>query len=65
MEDALVYLPRKGVADYGKGRIIFDQHQPSKGFNLVVQGRIKITIPLDDGVQAVVDIYTTGDFLRK
>ena len=36
MEDALMYLPRKGVNDYRKGQIIFDEHQPSKGLHLVV-----------------------------
>jgi CRP/FNR family transcriptional regulator, cyclic AMP receptor protein len=49
MEDALMYLPRKGVTDHRKGQVIFDEHQPSKGLHLVVQGRVKVTIPLDDG----------------
>ena len=62
MEDALMYLPRKGVTDFRKGQIIFDEHQPSKGLHLVVQGRVKVTIPLDDGTQTVVDIFTTDDF---
>ena len=43
MEDALMYLPRKGVNDYRKGQTIFDEHQPSKGLHLVVQGRVKVT----------------------
>jgi len=65
MEDALMYLPRKGVTDYRKGQIIFDEHQPSKGLHLVVQGRVKVTIPLDDGTQTVVDIFTTDDFFGE
>lgn len=65
MEDALMYLPRKGVTDYRKGQVIFDEHQPSKGLNLVVHGRVKLTIPMDDGVQTVVDIYTTDDFFGE
>jgi CRP/FNR family transcriptional regulator, cyclic AMP receptor protein len=65
MEDALMYLPRKGVTDYGKNRIIFDEHQPSRGLHLVVQGRVKVTIPLDDGTQTVVDIFTTDDFFGE
>jgi CRP/FNR family transcriptional regulator, cyclic AMP receptor protein len=65
MEDALMYLPRKGVTDFRKGQIIFDEHQPSKGLHLVVQGRIKVTIPVDDGTQTVVDIYTTDDFFGE
>jgi CRP/FNR family transcriptional regulator, cyclic AMP receptor protein len=65
MEDALMYLPRKGVTDYRKGQIIFDEHQPSKGLHLVVQGRVKVTVPLDDGTQTVVDIFTTDDFFGE
>ena len=65
MEDALMYLPRKGVTDYRKGQIIFDEHQPSKGLHLVVQGRVKVTIPLDNGAQTVVDIFTTDDFFGE
>src|SRR3954469_16013866 len=65
MEDALMYLPRKGVTDYRKGQIIFDEHQPSRGLHLVVQGRVKVAIPLDDGCQTVVDIFTTDDFFGE
>src|SRR5207302_10334158 len=64
LEDALMYLPRKGVTDYRRGQAIFDEHQPSRGLDLVVQGRVKVTTPLDDGTQTVVDILTTHDFLR-
>jgi len=65
MEDALMYLPRKGVNDYRKGQTIFDEHQPSKGLHLVVAGRVKVTVPLDDGTQTVVDIFTTDDFFGE
>lgn len=65
MEDALMYLPRKGVSDYRKGQVIFDEHQPSRGLHLVVQGRVKVTIPVDDGSQTVVDIFTTDDFFGE
>jgi len=65
MEDALMYLPRKGVTDFHKGQMIYDEHQPSRGLNLVVQGRIKVAIAMDDGVQTVVDIYTTDDFFGE
>ena len=65
MEDALMYLPRKGVTDYRKGQILFDEHQPSKGLHLVVQGRAKVTMPLDDGSQTIVDIFTTDDFFGE
>ena len=65
MEDALMYLPRKGVTDYRKCQVIFDEHQPSRGLHLVVQGRVKVTIPMDDGTQTVVDIFTTDDFFGE
>lgn len=65
MEDALMYLPRKSVLEYRKGQIIFDENSPSKGIYLVVQGRVKVTVPLDDGTQAVVDIYSTDDFFGE
>lgn len=65
MEDALMYLPRKGVTDYRKCETIYDEDQPSKGLHLVVQGRVKVTIPLDDGTQTVVDIFTTDDFFGE
>jgi CRP-like cAMP-binding protein len=65
IEDALMYLPRKGVTDYRKGQVIFDENQPARGLNLVVQGRVKVAIPLDDGTQTVVDIFTTDDFFGE
>ena len=65
MEDALMYLPRKGVTDHRKSQIVFDEHQPSKGLHLVVQGRVKVTIPLNDGTETVVDIFTTDDFFGE
>ncbi|MBV9746943.1 MAG: Crp/Fnr family transcriptional regulator [Acidobacteriia bacterium] len=65
IEDALMYLPRKGVTDYRRGQVVFDEDQPSKGLHLVVQGRVKVSIPLDDGCQTVVDIFTTDDFFGE
>lgn len=65
MEDALMYLPRKAVTDFRRGQMVFDEHQPSKGLHLLVQGRVKVTIPVDDGTQTVVDIFTTDDFFGE
>jgi CRP-like cAMP-binding protein len=65
MEDALMYLPRKSIMDFRKGQVIFDENQPSRGLHLVVQGRVKVSIPLDDGCQTVVDIFTTDDFFGE
>ena len=65
IEDALMYLPRKGVTDYRRGQVIFDENLPSKGLHLVVQGRVKVAMPLEDGSQTVVDIFTTDDFFGE
>jgi len=65
MEDALMYLPRKGVMDHRRDQVIFDEHQPSRGLYLVVQGRVKVTLNQDDSAQTVVDIFTTDDFLGE
>src|SRR5215468_1706274 len=65
MEDALMYLPRKAVTRFRKGQLIFDEHQPSTGLHLVVQGRVKVTIPIDDGTETVVDIFSTDDFFGE
>jgi len=64
-EDALMYLPRKGVTDYRKGQVIFDEHNPCRSLHLVVQGRVKLTMPFHDGTQTVVDIFTTDDFFGE
>jgi CRP/FNR family cyclic AMP-dependent transcriptional regulator len=65
MEDALMYLPRRGVTGYSKGQVIFEEQNPSRGLHLVVQGRVKVAIPLDNGAQTVVDVFTTDDFFGE
>ncbi len=65
VEDALMYLPRKGVTDFNRGDTIFDESNPSKALHLVVQGRVKVTIPVEDGCQTVVDIFNTDDFFGE
>jgi CRP-like cAMP-binding protein len=65
VEDALMYLPRKGVTDYSRGNTIFDENSPSKALHLVVQGRVKVTIPVEDGGQTIVDIFNTDDFFGE
>lgn len=64
-QDVLMYLPRKGVAAYRKGQVIFAEHQPPTGLQLVVQGRVKVSIPLENGTQTVVNIFTTDDFFGE
>lgn len=65
MEDALMYLPRKGVTEYAKAQTIFDEINPSKSLHLVVQGRVKIATPIENGRQTIVDIVNTDDFFGE
>ena len=64
-EDPLIYLPRKSVADYPRGQMIFMENQPSRDLYLIVKGRVKLTIPLDDGEQTLVDVLTADDFFGE
>lgn len=65
VEDALIYLPRKGVADYRRGQIIFMENQPSRELYLIVKGRVKVAIPLENGMQTLIDIFSTDDFFGE
>ncbi|MFN7993084.1 MAG: Crp/Fnr family transcriptional regulator [Bryobacteraceae bacterium] len=64
-EDPLSYLPRKGLIEYRRNQIIFDQDQPSDGLHLVVQGRVKVSAAVDDGSLTVIDIYTADEFFGE
>ena len=64
-EDALMYLPRKGVTEYRKNQVIYDENTPSRGLHLVVQGRVKVSMPLDNGAQTIVDIFNIDDFFGE
>src|SRR5262249_49555828 len=48
MEDALMYLPRKGVIEYKRGQVIYDEQHSSAGLYLVVKGRVKVSITMED-----------------
>jgi CRP/FNR family transcriptional regulator, cyclic AMP receptor protein len=65
VEDALVYLPHKAVVDYRRGQVIYDESQPSNGIYLVVRGRVKSSVPLENGSQTVVEIYGPEDFFGE
>jgi len=64
-EDPLAYLPRKGLIEYRRGQIIFDQGQPSDGLHLVVQGRVKVSSAIEDGSLTVIDIYAADEFFGE
>jgi CRP-like cAMP-binding protein len=65
LEDALMYLPRKPPATYRRGMMIFDEQHPPVGFYLVVEGRVKVTVNLEDGSDTVIDILSADDFLGE
>jgi CRP-like cAMP-binding protein len=64
-EDALVYLPHKAVVDYRRGQVIYDEGQPSNGIYLVVRGRVRTSVPTDEGSQTVVEIFSAEDFFGE
>ena len=64
-EDPLGYLSRKGLVEYRRGQIIFDQGQPSNGLYLVVQGRVKVASVGENGSVTVIDIYTADEFFGE
>ncbi|HUI82310.1 MAG TPA: Crp/Fnr family transcriptional regulator [Bryobacteraceae bacterium] len=65
VEDVLIYLPRKTVTDYPRGQMIFMENQPSRELYLVIKGRVKVIIPLQDGAQTLVDVFATDDFFGE
>jgi CRP-like cAMP-binding protein len=65
LEDALIYLPRKGVVEYRRGQTIYDDQHPAVGLYLVVQGRVKVSITMEDGSQTVTGVYCGDDFFGE
>ena len=63
--DPLLYLPRKGLLEYRRGRIIFDRAQPSDGLYLIVEGRVKVSSAIDDGSLSLIDIHAANDFFGE
>jgi CRP/FNR family transcriptional regulator, cyclic AMP receptor protein len=58
-EDPLTYLPRKPLQEFARGRVIYDQQQPSGSLYLVVSGRVKVATTAEDGCQTVVRIVAS------
>src|SRR5436190_17096472 len=65
LEDALIYLPRKGLVEYRRGQVIYDEDHPSAGLYLVVKGRIKVSIIMEDGSQTVTGVYCADEFFGE
>ena len=64
-EDALMYLPRKGVMECRRGQVVYDEQHPVAGLYLVVKGRVKVSITLEDGSQTVVGVYGADEFFGE
>jgi CRP-like cAMP-binding protein len=64
-EDALSYLPHKGIVDYRRKQIIYDEQHPAEGLFLIVRGRVKVAAKIEDGSQAVIGIYHADDFFGE
>jgi CRP-like cAMP-binding protein len=52
-EDPLMYLPRKRIEEYAKGRAIYDMDHPSTGLYVISLGRVKIANTAGDGCETV------------
>jgi CRP/FNR family cyclic AMP-dependent transcriptional regulator len=65
LEDPLAFLPCSIIAEYKKGRLIYDQDQPSTSIYLVIEGKVKVSRMGDDGRQVVVDIYQPDEFFGE
>ncbi|HWB98853.1 MAG TPA: Crp/Fnr family transcriptional regulator [Bryobacteraceae bacterium] len=65
LEDALSYLPRKGVVEWRRGQTIYDQEHPSGAIHLVMSGRVKVTIPGENRCRIVVDIYAADEMFGE
>jgi CRP/FNR family cyclic AMP-dependent transcriptional regulator len=65
LEDALIYLPRKGIVEFRRGQVIYDDQHPAAGLYLLVQGRVKVSITMEDGSQTVTGVFCGDDFFGE
>jgi len=65
LEDALAYLPRRSVVEYRRGQVVYDETNPSVGLYLVAQGRVKVSVTMEDGSQSVSGIFTSDDLFGE
>ena len=65
LEDPLLHLPCSVIVEFKKGRMIYDQDQPSTNIYLIIEGRIKVSRVADDGHQVVVNIYLPDEFFGE
>jgi CRP/FNR family cyclic AMP-dependent transcriptional regulator len=53
IDDPLTYLPRRGIQEFGKGRVIYCPQQPSDRLYVVMLGRVKVTSTSYDGYETM------------
>src|SRR5262245_46355583 len=61
LEDALTYLPRKKLLEFKRAQVVYDVTAPSAGIYLVIQGRVKVTVTVDNS-PIVMGIFSKDDF---
>jgi CRP/FNR family transcriptional regulator, cyclic AMP receptor protein len=52
-EDPLMYLPRKRVEEYAKGRAIYNAERPPSSLFVLILGRVKVSGAAGDGCETV------------
>jgi CRP/FNR family transcriptional regulator, cyclic AMP receptor protein len=63
--DPLAYLPYKDVIEYRRGQVVFEPNQAAGGIHLVVQGKVKVCRPTQEGMDVVVDVYRSNEFFGE
>lgn len=65
LEDALEYLPRRETLNFRRGQVIYDHEHPGTGLYLVVDGRVKVSVTMEDGSQTVTGVFCRDDFFGE
>ena len=65
LEDPLAYLPCSRIVEHRKGQLIYGEDQPSTAIFLIIDGKVKVSRPAQDGNQVVVDIYQSDEFFGE
>ncbi len=65
LEDPLAYLPCSRIAEYRKGHVVYSEDQPSRSVFLIIDGKVKVARPIEDGNQVVIDIYQPDEFFGE
>ena len=62
LEDALSYLPGKGVVEYRRGQVIYDEQAQPNGLSLIIGGRVKVATRIEGASQTVTGLFFTEQF---